>query len=325
MKSKFLVLFFFCISNLHAQSGVPDFFLDGKSVVLISNAPSARPVLSFEEIAHSVHKGLVEAGGDPVGYFELEDIVLNEEIQAGYASLFSKRLVNGIVILTRLPNGAFEMNVAPFSQNKNIVNPGASWSMRGSDIKELNESLKKIGEVTKTKNLLVLEVPEFLQGSENGASNYISRNPLNLNIFRLGIPLSGAGGEGSHLTSYRYDLLGRSEAERSRSQEREKDQLQAILETRYPHQVAFLTEAKTSQELIRDRVQFVLRRVEGREGDLMRSMGVGGRSANPDKVVVKYYIHFLVRDELYIGPTWDADADWQVALSNFLQNLNPEK
>ncbi|MBS9523345.1 NTPase [Litoribacter alkaliphilus] len=323
MKSKLLVLIFFCISNSFAQSGVPDFFLDGKSVVLISNAPSARPVMGFEEIAHQVHQGLVEAGGDPVGYFELEEIVLNEEIQAGYASLFAKRLINGIVILTRLPNGAFEMNMAPFSNNKNIVNPGSSWSMRGSNIKELNESLIKIGEVTQSKNLLVLEVPEFPQGSQSGSSSYISRNPLNLNVFRLGIPLSGAGGEGSHLTSFRYDLLGRSDAERARSQEREKEQLQAVFETSYPHQVVFLTEAKTSQELIRDRVQFVLRRVEGREGDLMKSMGVSGQSPNPEKVVVKYYIHFLVRDELYIGPKWDADANWQVALTNFLQNLNP--
>jgi hypothetical protein len=39
------------------------------------------------------------------------------------------------------------------------------------------------------------------------------------------------------------------------------------------------------------------------------------------KTVVKYYIKFLVRDELYIGPEWDADTDWRVALTRFLENL----
>jgi hypothetical protein len=40
------------------------------------------------------------------------------------------------------------------------------------------------------------------------------------------------------------------------------------------------------------------------------------------RTVVKYYIKLLVRDELYIGPEWDADPDWRFALRNFVQNLS---
>ena len=39
------------------------------------------------------------------------------------------------------------------------------------------------------------------------------------------------------------------------------------------------------------------------------------------KTVVKYYIKLIVRDELYIGPVWDADTDWEIALTEFLNNL----
>ena len=51
-------------------------------------------------------------------------------------------------------------------------------------------------------------------------------------------------------------------------------------------------------------------------------MGLEADAAtNPNRIVVKYYIKLLVRDELYIGPEWDADPDWRVALRNFLINL----
>jgi hypothetical protein len=54
----------------------------------------------------------------------------------------------------------------------------------------------------------------------------------------------------------------------------------------------------------------------------MRSMGIQPLEGEEGiKTVVKYYIKFLVRDELYIGPVWDADPDWRIALTQFLENL----
>jgi hypothetical protein len=86
--------------------------------------------------------------------------------------------------------------------------------------------------------------------------------------------------------------------------------------------VEWLTEAKTNEELVRDRVQFLLVKVEGREADLMESMGLEViPSETNSRTVVKYYIKLLVRDELYIGPEWDADPDWRRALKNFMVNL----
>ena len=63
---------------------------------------------------------------------------------------------------------------------------------------------------------------------------------------------------------------------------------------------------------------------EGREADLMRSMGVPlEASQNPERIVVKYYIRFLVRNELYIGEKWDASPDWRQALRSFLNQITP--
>ncbi len=74
--------------------------------------------------------------------------------------------------------------------------------------------------------------------------------------------------------------------------------------------------------MIEDRVQFILLKVEGREADLMQSMGLElSPSTDRSRTVVKYYIKLLVRDELYIGPEWDADPDWRVSLRKFLKNL----
>ena len=81
-------------------------------------------------------------------------------------------------------------------------------------------------------------------------------------------------------------------------------------------------EPRTDEALIKDRVQFVLMRMEGREGDLMERMGLEvNESLDTQRFVIKYYIKFLVRNELYIGPLWDADPDWNTALTDFLRNL----
>ncbi|KEO73512.1 hypothetical protein [Anditalea andensis] len=320
------LIFIVCLWSVPtmAQSALPDFFLDGKSVVLISNSPSARPILSFENLAHELHSSLVSAGGDPIAYYELEDIVLSEEIQSGYAAQFSKRLVKSIVLVTRKTSGQMEVHILPFSGTRSIVPSASSWSLADNKLDGIKEKLATAGNGIKTKNLLVIDVPEFLAPSSAANINYLRRNPLNLNTFKLAVPLTGAGGESGLLTKYRYDMLGRSEQEIAKAQDLQKAEIQQIMDSFYPHQVDYLTGPKTNAELIKDRTQFMLMRVEGREGDLMKTMGLSDTPTSPDiynRIVIKYYIRFLVRDEQYIGPVWDADPNWKVALTNFLDNL----
>lgn len=308
-----------------AQNALPQTFLDGKSVVLISNSPQARPLLSWEALAHEFHPALVSAGGDPIAYYELESVVISEEVQAGFATMFSKRMVSSIVILTRKANGNVTLNIGPFSNNKSMIPTNGMWSMEAGSIQQLNETLTAIGQSIKSKNLMVLEVPEFPSGANataSAAQRYLNRNPLNLDVFKLGIPLSGSAGESGYLNTFRYDLLGKSEESVLAEQNAEKDGLQAIFSQLYPHQVEFLTSPKSDAALIGERIQFVLMRVEAREADLMQNMGLATDNlTDGDRIVVKYYIRFLVRNELYIGPVWDADPDWRKSLENFLNNL----
>jgi len=308
-----------------AQNALPQTFLDGKSVILISNSPQARPLLSWEALAHEFHPALVSTGGDPIAYYELESVVISEEVQAGFATMFSKRMVSSIVILTRKANGNVTLNIGPFSNNKSMIPTNGMWSMEAGSIQQLNETLTVMGQSIKSKNLMVLEVPEFPSGANataSAAQRYLNRNPLNLDVFKLGIPLSGSAGESGYLNTFRYDLLGKSEESILAEQNAEKNGLQAIFSQLYPHQVEFLTVPKTDAALIGERIQFVLMRVEAREADLMQNMGLATDNlTDGDRIVVKYYIRFLVRNELYIGPVWDADPDWRKSLENFLNNL----
>jgi hypothetical protein len=306
-----------------SQGSFPESFLDGKSVVLISNAPQARPAYLWTQLADEVHKGLVAAGGDPVAYYELEDVAISTEVQAGFASQFAKRKISSIVVLTRKANGNVELNIGPFTNNANILPTNGLWRLESSGIASLNESLETIGKTQKSKNYLVIEVPEYPAGASATATSrrFINRNPLNLDVFKLGIPLSGSSGESGFLGTFRYDLLGKSKETIAAEQNAEKSGLEAIFKELYPHQYEFLTSAKSDAELIRDRVQFVLVKVEAREGDLKSNMGLDTSGIDESRIVVKYYIRFLVRDELYIGPIWDADPDWETALRNFLSNL----
>lgn len=321
-------LFFiaFLINNCFSQTALES-FMNGKAVVLISAAPGARPVLSWEDLAQEIHGPLVDAGGDPVAYYELEDIVISEGTQAGYATAFSQRLIKNIVVVTRKKNGEAVIHVMPFTQDKNIASPASSWSASANNLSELKERIAAIGATQKSRNLLVIEVPEFpkaAQTAENpqGAETFLARNPLNLDVFKLGVRLSGAAGESGFLTTFRYDLLGKTAEQILAEQQSERQGLQSVFDAYYPYEVVFLTEPKSEAELVKERVQFVLMRMEGREGDLRGRMGLEVPSSTEmDRIVIKYYIKFLVRNELYIGPEWDADPHWETALTKFLQNI----
>lgn len=317
----------FQLADVYGQNAPLEGFLNGKSAVLISSSPGAKPSITWENLAEEIHGAFVEAGGDPVAYYELEDIILSEGIQAGYASAFSQRQIQNIVVVTRRENGEVHIHIMPFTQDKNMVSPGTSWSAMANNLTEIKERIKAIGTSNKTQNLLVNDVPEFFSDKlasevSSAAPQFLARNPLNLNMFKLGIPLAGSAGETAFLTTFRYDLLGKSSEQIAAEQKMEREGLESIFKNNYSHEVEFLTTSLTDEELIKNRVQFVLMRLEGREGDLMQSMGLEiPQSIDRDRIVFKYYIKFLVRNELYLGPEWDADPNWDTALSNFLENL----
>ncbi len=320
-----VLLFFLSLDLSLAQGGLPESFFDGKSIVLISTDPSARPVMAWQQLADSVHHHLVEAGGDPVAYFELEQVALSEARQADFAKAFSTRQVKNIVLVTRKKE-SLSIHVGPFSGDGKVITSTALFGITGKDWSEAGSLLAASGAGVRSKNLLVIDVPEFPQISNQEVARseqkFLPRNPLNLEVFKLGIPLEGSSAESGSLSYFRYDLLGKSQEAILAEQAAQKSQIQFIMQARYPYQIEWLTEAKTNEALVRDRVQFLLVRVEGRQSDLMASMGlepIGGEEGM--KTVVKYYIKLIVRDELYIGPEWDANPDWRVALTNFVDNL----
>ena len=318
-----LFLFLLSFSVCQAQGALPESFFNGKSVVLISSDPGARPILTWKQLADSVHSSLVKAGADPVAYFELEQVAVSEEIQADYAKAFSTRQIQNIIIVSRQKN-QMSIHVGPFSNNGQMIPSTALFGIMGQDYSVAMNQFAGMGEGKKSKNLLVLDVPEFLTISSQEAAatfRFLPRNPLNLDVFKLGIPIEGSSAQTGLLSYFKYDNYGKTQETILAEQANQKSGIEEILNQYYTYQVEWLTEAKNNQELIRDRVQFVLMRVEGRESDLMQSMGLELTAAATSRTVVKYYIKLLVRDELYIGPEWDADPDWRTALRNFLINL----
>jgi hypothetical protein len=325
---KYFVTFLFFPAFLgvsFSQGTLPATFFEGKSVVAVSSDPAARPAMSWRILSDSIHNYLVNAGADPVAYFELEQVALSEATQADYAKAFLQRQVQNIILVTRQKQ-MLSIHIAPFSGDGKMIASKGIFGVSGLDWKEAGKRLEEAGKTNKSKNLLVIDVPEFPQISSQetaqSVQKFLSRNPLNLDVFKLGIPLEGSSAETGALSSFRYDLYGKSEATILSEQAAQKTEIQTIFERLYPNQIQWLTEAKTSQQLLADRVQFILVKVEGRQSDLMKSMGLKPLEGEEGlKTVVKYYIRFLVRDELYIGPQWDADPDWKVALTNFLENL----
>lgn len=319
---------FFSVVGI-AQTTPVEQFLNGKSVVLVSAANSDTAPNTWKDLVEEIHPALIDAGGDPVAYFDLEEVILSETIKNTYASHFNTRQVRNIILLIRKADGRLFFHIYPFSGNRNIISPGNNWSAKSTDLEQLKEQIKALGLNKRSENFLVIEVPEYptIPGLENNSlgSNYIQAPPLNLDVFKLGILLTGAAGNEDFLNTFRQDIYGKDPSQVEAEQREEKEGLEQIFNAEYPFETEFLTTAKSNQELINEKVQFILMKQEGREADLMKSMGVPlEQGKNPDKIVVKYYIRFLVRNELYIGENWDASPDWKEALRNFLDQITPE-
>ena len=326
MKYIFPLLFFlFGTLFTQAQGTLPPTFFEGKSIVLVSNDPGARPAITWQVLADSIHPYLVRAGADPVAYYELEQVVLSAERQAEYAKAFQQRGIKNLIFLTRQKDTA-SVHVGAFSGDGKLIASAALFGRSAQDWKEAGQQLEALGKVSPSKNLLVPDLAEFpLLGAQEAtttAQKFFARNPLNLEVFRLGVPLEGTSAVTGATSSFRFDLFGKSPETLLAEQVAQKTALEDIFSGQYSHEVAWLTEAKSNSQLIADRIQFVLVKVEGRQADLMKSMGLEpATGAEGSKTVVKYYIRFLVREELYLGPTWDAHPEWSIALRQFLENL----
>jgi hypothetical protein len=312
-------------STVFGQSSPMEVFLNGKSVVLVSASPAGIPSYSWEKIGEEIHLSLVESGADPIAYYELEDVVLSDATQATFAANFNKRIVQSIIVITRKQDGTFHLQVFPFSGDSNILRMGQSLSTTASNMEEFKSNVAALGRNQPTGNFLVLEVPEFPPsptGTGSSNSTYLKQAPLNLDVFKLGVILTGASGESGFLTTFRHDLFGKSPEQREAEQNAEKQGLEEVFREVYTHQVEFLTEALSNQQLIQNRIQYILMRIEGREGDIMKSMGVNiPPNTDVNRIVVKYYIKFLVRNEFYIGAEWDASPNWKDALKAFLTQM----
>lgn len=326
MKYNFKLLFFLFSSGfVQAQGTLPPTFFEGKSVVLVSNDPNAKPTLIWRILADSIHSDLVRAGGDPVAYYELEQVALSAERQAEYAKAFLQRQIQNIILITRQKEQT-SIHVGKFSGDGKLISDTSLFGVSGKDWKTAAQQIAGYGNTTPTKNLLVPDLAEFpelvAQATSSSSQKFIPRNPLNLEVFRLGIPLEGTSAVTGPINTFRYSAYGKSAETVLAEQSAQKKGLEEIFSNSYPHEVAWLTEAKTNQQLLADRVQFILVKVEGRQADLMKSMGLEPLNGDEGaKTVVKYYIRFLVREELYLGSSWDAHPDWRIALRQFLENL----
>ena len=308
-----------------AQGTLPATFFQGKAVVLVSNDPSAIPSMTWQSLSDSIHPYLVGAGGDPIAYYELEQVALSAEQQGVFAKAFLQRQVQNVILITR-QKAQTSIHVGKFSEDAKLIAEENLLGVSGIDWKSVGQQFATYGAMTATQNLLVSEVAEFpvllVQGANPGSQKFISRNPLNLEVFRLGIPLEGTSAINGPINSYRYQNFGKSEERLLAEQSAQKEFLEGIFSSAYPHQVAWLTEAKSNSQLLAEQIQFVLVKVEGRQADLIKSMGLEPLAGEEgSRTVVKYYIRFLVREELYLGPTWDAHPNWQIALKQFLANL----
>ena len=304
----------------------PQNILSSKSLVLIS-VPADAPYGEWKEKAAELQTYFAEQGIDAIAYLNVDRHWAVPGFQPELPKLLTNRKISNLIFLMVGGEGQESIiGMGPFNGRSSYYDRSAIfWTRQFTDIKGVFDELTdrfKTG-AFKRENLLVNESPEFFDTSKPAyAANYPSFPP-NLQLKKIGIPLLKPLGNatGAHLLSVEhYQQPGQFN--------REVTDRNARLETLLADSSLTMLRVdlgETSEALLRrDGYTHLLYYVESDSEYLYGLFNYKNRVEVESKKLVKFFLKDLSNRNIFLGRSWDAAADWQTALDNFLAQMHKE-
>ncbi len=286
----------------------PEDMLKTKAAVMLSGT------LGIEEgkkIQVAAQEQFQRAGIDAVAYYDILDVYSGNDTENAFAALLKKRGVGVAIIIHKSPS-EYTAYITALGQGTNLFSMGQqAWTLSDADYKRLfsniyrrasNAGLERI-------NLLINDVPEPGQLPKIVTSRRFETYNPNLTIDLLAVP------------NY-YKSPGDSA-------------VAAAIMNNYPYKFEYVNPDLTDRDLLDQKFQFRLCRIQTRGSSILRMLDYKGQGDQKElmsiginesrkmpigRPVYKYYIKHLFTGNIYVGEKWDADPDWSKAFENYIQH-----
>ena len=338
---------------LDYSQALPKQLLSGRSAVFVSVPPinSTSSIKdNWKELAVEAHTSFKESGIDAMAYFNMNDLYASSQVSKDYAKWLKTRQVDFIIILI---HNAFKIGkketeryvvvIVPFNGRETFFDHGAKTFK--DQHKKLDKLLKNLNNKTLKSNLertnnLITDKPEFFYPRSIHVKRYERYNP-NLGSDKLAIPRFSKIEIPENIPR---GVVNKNLVKQAEKLNVEIDQWNKQLERlmkRYPFKYEIVNYNWENEEQMRKKgFDFVLMNIhtsgksvksflgyqmEDDDDSYVTLINKNGknilRNIPAEALVYKYYIKHIYSGDIYLGPRWDADEQWQDALNHSLDNL----
>ncbi len=329
-------------SYLRRDQRLPETLISGRTVVMINTGTEQLISGAWKEKATELHDYLGNVKVDAVAYFYWQDFKAGRTATANFISLLNTRQIQNVVLFDYFPDTTrsdYAIKITPYSADEPLFKAGQSaWMIEGNELKDMVRILGQdiIRAEIPYQNFLISDYPEFFDDTQLLAKRRFPVYSTDIRIEKLAVPLFDS------IEIKKPETIPaniRQEIEdynrKVASNNRELKELMAS----YPYKYELLPYREDGRFYFSNGFQFLLMGVHAR-GITLRKMLDYELSRNEthyisvhtvndkpvavkypiDQPVHKYYIQHTISGNVYIGDQWDAGANWQEGLKNYIDN-----
>ncbi len=297
----------------------PEDILSSKSIVLLS-VPEDSKSSEWQILVDELQLFFSSVGLDAIAWLDLRDYQsLQNQVEGLPESLTQRNPKNIVLFQIKDEESPALLAIGPYNNKTSFWNKGdAFWIRQSVSLEGITNELSTLFKTDQfyRDNLLVNESPEYFSPEMTFGLTAKSIPPRILefktyvDLFditypdQLGVP-SFTYESFNDLAQTKQDLL-------------EKNYRLEAISVDSTNNIFLRDRTKTVQQLRRDGFQYELKYIRAKEEVLNTLIPFEGRPAPQERIVYKFFLDDLRNNNNYIGKTWDAHPDWNMALTNFL-------
>lgn len=332
------LLLFYLTLNVHGQSETdellgnlelnqalypPEDILSTKSIVLLS-VPEVSERSEWMILVDELQAFLAEQGIDAVAYIENEGLFSKPNQVLGVPEVLKGREIKNVILFT-IKNDETDVFLAigPYNGDASFFNKGdVFWARKSSKLSNITAELDtyfKTGALYRD-NLLINESAEFFY-PEISLGIVAKSIPPKLAEFKVALEVYDKAIYSQRgPSSVRFDNFYDKSTFQAKLQDRNYFIEGLVTDT--TNNIFSKDKLKTRQQLRKEGFQYELMHVTGPEKSVYEWIAFPDRKKPTDRIIHKFYLSDLRNNNIYVGKNWDASSDWQVAIEQFLEQMN---
>lgn len=324
---------------------LPEGLSSERSVVIISVPSQADGAFSirgdWKKLAMTCHKFFRKIGVDPIAYIHQADLNAGPEVNAAYLRLFAARRVENLILIRQegdFPDQVYTMTITGFAGDTFVKNGQPGWQESHPEVERIMvwAGRQVLRQQLKRSNLLIPEYPEYLQDLAIFEGTRLESYPSRLQSLKLAVVAFQSVPLDNTLDAEAAEKI----AAYNRSVDEKNETLRQIMSS-YPFKYDLVTQT-SEDELYKAGYQYALMPLSSTGGGIKQILNYATAPSETHYItnsfdaegkvvlkripvnanVTKYYVKQTIVHDIHPGKVWDADVSWELALQNFIFNLN---